>query len=352
LKIAVYTIALNEQKFADRWAATTSDADYALVADTGSTDATVERLCRHDIAVVPIAIRPWRFDDARNAALALLPSDIDVAISLDMDETLAAGWRDKLEATWTPTTTRLKYGYVWNFKHGKPDLTFLSDKISGRFTHRWKTPVHEVLTPTIPEVVSICQPVLIEHHADPSKSRGQYLPLLELAAREDPHDDRSSHYLAREYFFHARYHEAIAEFERHLALPRALWLPERAASMRYIASCYEHLQDFAQARSWYTRATLEDPQSREALIDAAKFYLKQNAFHQTIAYCLFADLLPASSGEYMADRYAREEGAADLMAVAYWHLGQRQEAIRCAEHALVLNPQDTRLKQNLDMMRK
>ncbi len=43
--------------------------------------------------------------------------------------------------------------------------------------------------------------VCLEHHADRSKSRGQYLPLLELAVEEDPNNDRNVHYLGREYFF-------------------------------------------------------------------------------------------------------------------------------------------------------
>ena len=41
----------------------------------------------------------------------------------------------------------------------------------------------------------------IHHHADDSKPRSQYLPLLEQAARESPHDDRIAHYYARELIY-------------------------------------------------------------------------------------------------------------------------------------------------------
>ena len=54
-----------------------------------------------------IAIRPWRFDDARNAAMALIPADVDVCCTMDMDRCLEPGWRPKLEAAWTPETTAL-----------------------------------------------------------------------------------------------------------------------------------------------------------------------------------------------------------------------------------------------------
>ena len=93
MKVAVYAIALNESMHVDRLASSAIDADYRVVADTGSTDDTVERLKKAGVTVHKIAIRPWRFDDARNAALALLPADADVCVTMDMDEFLEPGWR-------------------------------------------------------------------------------------------------------------------------------------------------------------------------------------------------------------------------------------------------------------------
>ena len=46
-----------------------ADADYRIVADTGSTDDTVERLSRVGVTVHKIAVKPWRFDVARNTAM-------------------------------------------------------------------------------------------------------------------------------------------------------------------------------------------------------------------------------------------------------------------------------------------
>src|SRR5258708_35588682 len=107
MKIAVYTIALNEAAHAERWANSAADADYRIVADTGSTDDTVERLTNAGVTVHRIAVRPWRFDVARNAAMALIPDDVDVCLTLDMDRFLEPGWRSNREAEWTPDTTAL-----------------------------------------------------------------------------------------------------------------------------------------------------------------------------------------------------------------------------------------------------
>ena len=72
MKIAVYTIALNEEQFVERWYESAKEADYLLIADTGSTDGTVALAKSLGINVVEISIKPWRFDDARNASLACL----------------------------------------------------------------------------------------------------------------------------------------------------------------------------------------------------------------------------------------------------------------------------------------
>ena len=92
MRICVYAISKNEEKFVERFCEAATDADLILVADTGSTDMTVPMLGdireRKGIPIVvhQITIKPWRFDLARNAAMALIPANFDVCVSLDLDE--------------------------------------------------------------------------------------------------------------------------------------------------------------------------------------------------------------------------------------------------------------------------
>lgn len=111
-------------------------------------------------------------------------------------------------------------------------------KSTRRHGYRWIHPVHEVLEwigegnpgPTVP-----IAGIQLDHLADPTKSRAQYLPLLELSVQEAPEDDRNTHYLGREYLFHQQWDQCISTLERHLKLPSATWADERCASMRYLA---------------------------------------------------------------------------------------------------------------------
>ena len=51
MKIAVYAICKNEEKFASRWAQTAAEADEVVVLDTGSEDNSVALLRQRGVSV-------------------------------------------------------------------------------------------------------------------------------------------------------------------------------------------------------------------------------------------------------------------------------------------------------------
>ena len=195
MKIVVYAIAKNEAHFVPRWLAAIREADAVVVLDTGSTDDTA-RLLREGGATVHVAtVSPWRFDDARNLSLALVPGDADVCVCLDLDEVLQPGWREGIEAAWREGTTRLRYPYVWSWTaEGAPGVQYWADKIHARHGGRWRLPCHETLHFQQPEHAEWTDKVVIHHHPDATKSRGNYIDLLALAVRENPTCDRTRHY--------------------------------------------------------------------------------------------------------------------------------------------------------------
>lgn len=345
MRIAVYAIALNEEKHVERWLKSAVDADVILLADTGSTDRT-RKIAQSLQGVHPffllrhIHISPWRFDHARNAALALLPADIDLCITLDLDEVLVPGWRDAIEAVWTPESTRLKYGYVWNWNaDGTPCTQFTADRAHHRNGYQWKGPVHETITPSGPENFAVVDQVLIHHYADDSKSRGSYLPLLELAVAENPADDRAAHYLGREYLFQNRYDDAVRELKRHLDLPTAVWAEERAASMRFIARC-------TGDESWLMRATAEAPHSRDAWYELAQFRLKRDDWMGALQAAQRATAITQRPGHYLVTQEAWTWGPYDVASVAAWWLGLRDKAREYWTVAQQMAPTNERIAKN------
>lgn len=340
MKIAVYTIAKNEQQFVERWQQSACDADSLHILDTGSNDGTVTIARDLGIDVVVRRFRPWRFDKARNANLAMLPDGVDLCIALDMDEVLQPGWRDELEKL-GPEITRPRYKYTWSWKSpGVPDLQYGGDKIHSRNGYRWKHPVHEVLVPDGIEEVQAWTALEIHHHPDDTKSRGQYFPLLELAVKEDPDDDRNAHYLAREYFFHGRYDEAEAEFRRHLMLPRATWPPERAQSYRYL---YKITND----PSLLKVAVMEDPARREAYVDLAYHYYMSEEWDECLSWARKALAITEKPLTYLVESAAWGGLPHDLAAIAAYNLGLFAEAKEYGAEAVKLSPGDDRLISNL-----
>jgi len=345
-KIAVYTIALNEEQFVERWYESAKDADYLLIADTGSTDDTREIASKLGINVILISVKPWRFDDARNASLAALPDDIDMCIQLDMDEVLLPGWRQEIENAITQGATRVRYNYTWNWKDEAetiPSTTFGGDKIHARFGYRWKHPVHEVIVPygsTIEK--QVWTKLEIHHHPDKTKSRSQYLPLLKLSIEESPNDDRNAYYYARELYFHGQYDLAKNEFKRHLELPTAVWPPERAASMRYLAKIEPD-----QKEHWLMQAHLEAPWRREPLVELAQHFYEVESWASCLHFSEKALAIKEKPLDYLCEDFAWGYLPWDLAAISAYRSESYNKAYKYGKMASQLDPKNERLKNNL-----
>ena len=205
-KVCVYGICKNEEKFVKRWYESMKEADAIFVLDTGSTDNTVKLLKEFGVNVRTSKIEPWRFDVARNKSLDLIPDDYDICVCTDLDEVFEKGWRKYLEDSWVGSTSRARYNYNWSLDdNNRPLVNFYTDKIHQRKNYKWTHPVHEVLTFLgDKENIITIDNIVLNHYSDKSKSRGSYLPLLELSVKEDPNDDRNMHYLGREYMYYGK----------------------------------------------------------------------------------------------------------------------------------------------------
>jgi len=347
LKVAVYTIALNEAAHAERWANSAVDADYRIVADTGSTDDTVERLSRAGVTVHRIGVDPWRFDDARNAALALIPADVEVCLTMDMDRFIAPGWRPKLEAAWTPETTAVFNRLV--YRSSVDDTTPLRGWPAKNFHHRWgyrfKRPVHEALVFTgQQEVMRSCEDIVIYEVQDHTKTtRGQYLPLMELAHKEDPDDAQICFWLGRDYMWGNQCEQGSELLQRYLSLPTSIWGEERSEAMRYLARMQPD-----KKMLWLDMARMEAPHRREIWLDLAEELHSKADWPNLFWACTNGIEKTRPTNSYLDDAHCWGFRLLDLGAIASWHLNVMDRAVEWGQKAIELDPGNQRLKNNLD----
>lgn len=242
MKVAVYMIVGAGEKNLGRAIASAAGADVVTVVFT-----TPNRDVADAAAIPPcmrpqfheVAISPFRFDDARNAALALVPDDIDACIALDADETLEPGWREALDATmadqlvppWSATIT-------FNFD-GQPFLQ--NNRVHSRRGWRWRHPCHEALVPSmqIATLPVACHALHMTHRPDVTKPRPNYLELLAWGQHEDPTSQRMLHYYGRQLMFAGYCSDALERFETYLERHQGPDWVEVEQTRAYVAQCRE-----------------------------------------------------------------------------------------------------------------
>ena len=344
-KVCVYAISKNESKFVNKWVDSMSEADKIFVLDTGSTDNTVELLKNRGVIVEEKIIDPWRFDVARNLSLDMVDSDADICVCTDLDEIFKKGWREELEKYWEKDTTRANYIYNWSHdENGKPNITFYREKIHTRDNFKWIYPVHEVLECNKEEKVITIDSIVLDHYPDNTKSRSSYLPLLELSYKENPNNDRTLHYLGREYMYSGYYDKSIDTLIKHLQI--GTWKDERCASMRFIGRCYMQLKRYKEAEMWFKEAIKEAPHLRDPYVELAFLYYTLKDYNNVIYYIEEALKIKNHDKVYINEPFSYNETVYDLLSISLYNTDKKEEALKYIEKAIEINPNNERILNN------
>lgn len=340
-KICVYAICKNEAKFARRWYDSVKEADYVVVLDTGSDDETPEILRKLGASVATEQIVPWRFDAARNRSMELIPPDTDICVCIDIDEVMSQGWADKLRAAWSDGVTRAMYPYIWREgTNERTEVRFHGEKIHSYGNFVWRYPVHETLFYTgVGDERRVFADIPMIHRPDDAKSRGQYLPLLELAVEEFPRDDRVAYYLAREYEFHGEPEKAIEQYKRYITLPVRNFREQNAQV------CIR-LGVLSESEGWFTRAICECPDIREPYVEYAQFLLGRERWEESLYFAQRALEVTELRENFLVDAGCWGYRPWDIMAVSLFYMGDKEAALDCARKALTYLPDERRLLKN------
>lgn len=343
-KIAIYTICKNEEQHVKKWAASNHEADFRLVCDTGSTDQTRELLEQEGVQVVPISVLPWRFDTARNAALNLLPIDIDICIWQDLDEELLPGWRQQLESNWTPNAT------IANHKYRNNDRPWQwHSKIHARHNCHWTGAVHETLKWTVEEQAIWIPDFYLDEHQDVGKNRSGYLSLLEKKVKEGDKNWRTYYFLANEYQatdLDRAIEQRIKSYET---------CNEGTVVQSYIAKNiainYSYKNNNEETERWFEIALKHSPE-RETLFSFAQYFYNNKDWDRCYIYAKKCIECTTRRDGFTYDPAAWSWHIYDYAALAAYNLGIHDVALDYGEEALKLLPGDYRLESNVDFYDK
>lgn len=362
LKIAIYAICKNELQFVDKWFMSMLEADYICVLDTGSTDGTYEALLKwqerfpEKIIISQKTYEFWRFDTPRNDSLSLVPEDTDIYWCTDLDEVLEPGWSVDLKNNWKDNQTRGLYLYAWSHtESGDPGRIFWYDKVHTK-DYKWLYPVHETLFYVgdgEEKVSQFSSRVLLHHYPDLTKSRSNYLKLLELRTQENPEDFYGMIYLAHEYLLQSQPKKCI-QYITNCALPKvrefpdALFMPDMYL---FLGDAYKTENNYVFAEQNYRLGIASFSAYRENYLSLAVLLMEQNRvleardimeemFKKTIRF--YSWLERDLSWSWLPY---------DIMAWIYLSLGNKHLAADYAFLAYSLNPIDV-LKNKYENIRK
>lgn len=367
-KICVYAICKNEEQFVETWYNSMKEADAIVVLDTGSTDNTVEKLRNLGVTVEVKVIDPWRFDVARNESLKLVPDDCNILLCTDLDEVLEPGWSKPLREKWIEGVhERGVYKYTWShLEDGSDGRIFRYDKIHSR-KWLWKAPVHELLYNTETgdneyawdTILDLFEEMHLHHYPDRSKSRGSYLPLLELRKQEYPEDYYGLIYLSHEYYYRGKYESSIKQLSEILEQYSDKYNSvEKASCYLFMGDSYKALADqnfddkekyslLRKAINCYLDAINIDKTYIEPYLDLAKVLLSMEDYSLAEHY-----IKEGIKNSYRHYTWVERDASWsyepwDLLCLASYYNGHKKDSIAYAAKALSFCPGDDRLQSNL-----
>ncbi|GHV49504.1 hypothetical protein FACS189499_10580 [Clostridia bacterium] len=245
------------------------------------------------------------------------------------------------------------YTYNWSVNpDGTPGVQFTYFKIHARKDYTWIHPVHECLNYIGGRVESkVFADITLNHFPDQEKSRGSYLPLLELAVAETPNEPRMLYYLGREYMYKKKWEECVSTLEKYLTLSQ--WDDERSAAMRWIAAAHRFSGDVPAAFRWYLRAIAEQPVIRDGYIELAETARNITPPDwKTVFWAAESALaIPERSKTFTNMPYSWNHTPYDLASLACFYLGLIDKAEDYARKAAERAPGDERICNNLTLIR-
>lgn len=331
-----------------------SHIDSYVICDTGSTDRTKE-LIAESLAAIPGTIedRPWQnfgVNRTEGLEMARKRADSDYILILDADDIFDApeGWKDDLKADSYHAKIKVGATEYWQLRVLKTALPW-----------RYVGAVHEFPTCEFGmEDTGYLPEVKILSKADgfswqDPKKYARHALILQNALLDDPGNARSWFYLGQSLRDAKDHDGAIRAYRQRIDIGG--WQDEVWFAAYQIGRCHEMAGRKEAAVYHYLDAYQRNPRRAEPLYELARMYLAANQFDLAYWFASTARDIPhPASGVFVLD-FVYLWGIADVMAVAAYFMGKKDESIALCEEALMAadlpEGDRKRIKTNLEAAR-
>lgn len=330
--VCLNMIVKNESKVIERCLNSLKDhIDYWVIADTGSTDDTKEKIQRI-LKDVPGELWdiPWQnFAFNRTAVLKAAKGKCDYNLIIDADETFNA--KDDFKADLKEDCISGNIRYLSGFEFGR--VMFLKDHCDWHY----KGVVHNyAFTDKAVATTGNIYSCEIIHHCDGfshGDERTKYLRNVELLTAElerDPTDTRSAFYIGESYRDAQEPEKAIEAYKHRISMGG--WEEEVFWCYYQIALANKNLESFFDAYEY--RSTRAEPMFVIAVLfyQANKINSARLIFEQIVDHPVPQDTLFSDTSIYIWK-------IKDFMGLIYYKLGMFKIALEIYNYLLTVVPE-------------
>ena len=372
MKIIVYTIMKNELHNIEKWLENVSDADSIYVLDTGSTDGSYELMLSmkdkySQLIVEQQVFDPFRFDDARNRNLEMVPEGRDtICWTIDLDERFCSDWYQITKEAFETHPNFYKFKYKYAPTHsdsGEPLNIQIYDKCHQRLGAYWEKPIHEWLLYKSPYqeqyvdgyVEVAMDKVLVHHYKNEKTDRNQYIDLLKQRLEDNPYDVEALHHLTSEMCQRGESQRALdllfVQYSRGLKC-KCSWMEVICGNIA--EALWNAGEDPEDIEPWFKRAIKYNPSLRSYYLSYAEYlcYGSPNSRPQE-AFDLLQEMKLKAVEQPIEDRWKDSSSnwtwrPLDIEGIAYSWAGDYVNALKLFEKALpeTIQSQDRELVES------
>lgn len=325
--------------------------DEIIIVDTGSADSTREIAARFTEKIFDY---PWRDDFAAARNESFSHASMDYCLWLDADDVLLEEDRAAflaLKETLDPGVCVVMAPYHTGFdESGRVTFSCFRERlIKNRAGMRWEGAVHEAVAPAGRILYA---DFAVTHRktrpSDPDRNLRIYQAQLAAGKELDP---RQQFYYGRELYYHRRYEEALAVFERFLAEGRG-WVENSIDACCHCACCREALNQPGEALAALFRTFAYDRPRAEACCEIGRWFFRRERYGQAAYWYALALTCPRDDrrgGFVSPDCYGYLPCI--QLCVCYSRLGDRKRAEEFNELAAACRPDSPAVLRNREWFR-